>query len=76
MNDRTLVAERNESKVQENSRADASTDLVVDKIVIRSVAAFAGLVGLWAMACLVSAMYQAGGPMQLISGWFKAVTGM
>jgi len=76
MSDRTLVAERNQSRTQENSRTDVSTEVVVDKIVIRSVVAFAGLVGLWVVACLGSAMYQAGGPIQLVRGWFRAVTGM
>ena len=76
MSDRTQTAERNQSRVQENSRADASTEVVVDKLVIRSVAAFSGLVGLWALACLGSAMFQAGGPIQLVRGWFRAVTGM
>ena len=76
MSDTTHVAERNQGRVQESSRADASTEVVIDKVVIRSVAAFSGLVGLWALACLGSAMYQAGGPIQLIGGWFKAVTGM
>ena len=76
MSDRALVAERNKSMVNENSLVDDSTGVVVDKIIIRSVAAFAGLVGLWAFACLGSAMYHAGGPIQLFQGWFKAVTGM
>ena len=76
MSDKTLVAERSQSRVQESTRADVSTDVVVDKIVIGSVAAFAGLIGLWAFACLGSAMYQAGGPIQLVRGWFSAVTGM
>ena len=76
MSDRILVAERDQSKVQETSRTDVSTEVVVDKLVINSVAAFAGIIGLWALACLGSAMYQAGGPIQLIRGWFRAVTGM
>jgi hypothetical protein len=76
MSDRTQVAERNQGRVLENSRVDASTEVVIDKVVIRSVAAFSGLIGLWALACLGSAMYQAGGPIQLIRGWFAAVTGM
>ncbi len=76
MSDRALVAEKNQGKVHENSRVDVSTDVVVDKIVIRSVAAFAGLVGLWAFACIGSAMFQAGGPIQLVQGWFRAVSGM
>jgi len=76
MSDKAHVAEGNQSRVQENSRTDASTEAVVDKLVIRSVAAFAGLIGLWAFACLGSAMFQAGGPIQLVRGWFRAVTGM
>ena len=76
MSDKTFAAERTESKVHEDSRATDSTEIAVDKVVIGSVAAFAGIVGLWAIACLVSAMYHAGGPVQLITGWFKAVTGM
>jgi hypothetical protein len=76
MSDRTQVAERNQGRVHENSRVDVSTEVVIDKVVIRSVAAFSGLIGLWALACLGSAMYQAGGPIQLIRGWFAAVTGM
>jgi len=31
---------------------------------------------LWSGACIVSAMFQAGGPFQLVAGWFKAVSGM
>ena len=74
MSDRTLVAERSKSRIQVDT--DAATELAVYKVVIRSVAAFAGLVGLWAFACLGSAMFQAGGPIQLVRGWFTAVTGM
>lgn len=76
MSDRTIAAERNQSKVQDTIKDDVATDVVVDKIVIRSVAAFAGIVGLWAFACIGNAMFQAGGPAQLVRGWFRAVTGM
>jgi len=34
------------------------------------------LVGLWAAACLVSALLGAGSPIELIKGWFTAVSGM
>ena len=76
MIDRTVTAEKEREKVRENSVAEDSTEVVVDKIVIRSVAFFTGLIGLWAFACLGSAMYQAGGPFKLVSSWFRAVTGM
>jgi hypothetical protein len=48
----------------------------IDNVIIGSIAAFAGVVGLWSIACLASAMFQAGGPLQLAGGWFKAVSGM
>ena len=76
MSDRTFIAERNESKSRENSLTDTSVGAEVDKIVIRSVLAFAGVVGLWVTACIASAMYHAGGPIQLVRSWFGAVTGM
>jgi hypothetical protein len=34
------------------------------------------LVGLWAVACLVSAMIGSGGPIALIKNWFSAISGM
>lgn len=74
MSDRTLVAEQSKGRVHVDT--DASTEVAVYKVVIRTVAAFAGLIGIWAFACLGSAMYQAGGPIQLVRGWFSAVTGM
>ena len=76
MSDNTFAAERVRDKVSEKSHVSESTEVVVDKVVIYSVAAFAGLVGLWSLACLTSAMYHAGGPIQLVGGWFKAVSGM
>lgn len=76
MSDRSSVAERSQSVIKETSRTDSSTGVVVDKVVIGSVAAFTGVVGIWVIACLISAMYKAGGPIQLIGGWFRAVTGL
>jgi hypothetical protein len=34
------------------------------------------LIGLWAAACLVSAMVSNGGPLGLARIWFQAVTGI
>lgn len=74
MSERILTKQQSQDRVQDRSQASVSAE--VDKVVIGSVAAFTGIVGLWVVACLVSAMYQAGGPLQLIAGWFKAVSGM
>lgn len=74
MQDRVLSKQQTKTTVQENSKTTVSKE--VDKVIIGSIAAFAGLVGLWSLACLASAMFQAGGPLQLVGGWFKAVSGM
>lgn len=34
------------------------------------------LVGLWAVACLASATLGSGSPIELIKGWFSAVSGL
>jgi hypothetical protein len=74
MSERILTKQKSQSTVQERSQTSVSAE--VDKVLIVSVAAFTGIVGLWVAACLVSAMYQAGGPLQLIGGWFRALSGM
>lgn len=74
MSERILTKQQTQGRVQDKSQTTVSAE--VDKVVIVSVAAFTGIVGLWVAACLVSAMYQAGGPLQLIGGWFRAISGM
>jgi len=74
MSERILTKQQSQDRVQDRSQVSVSAE--VDKVIIGSVAAFTGIVGLWVVACLVSAMYQAGGPLQLIGGWFRAVSGM
>lgn len=74
MSERILTKQQSQDRVQDRSQASVSAE--VDKVIIGSVAAFTGIVGLWVVACLGTAMYQAGGPLQLIGGWFKAVSGL
>ncbi len=73
MND-TLTKVQAQVGVQDASGTTVSTE--VDKVIIGSIAAFTGVIGLWSVACLMSAMFQAGGPLQLITGYFKALAGM
>ncbi len=74
MNGTILTKQQSQSRVQDGSQTTVSAE--IDKVIIGSVAAFTGIIGLWVVACLVTAMYQAGGPLQLIGGWFKAISGM
>jgi hypothetical protein len=68
------VTTKQKSSTKTSSKTSVSTE--IDKVVIGSIAAFAGVVGLWSLACLASAMFQAGGPLQLAGGWFRAISGM
>ena len=72
----TTVLSKQKSKVTTRENTGTSISTEVDKVIIGSIAAFAGLIGIWSVACLASAMFQAGGPLQLIGGWFRAVSGM
>jgi len=74
MNDTTIAKTRSQVKTQDKSNTTVSAE--IDKVIIGSIAAFAGIIGLWSIACLGSALFQAGGPLQLAAGWFKAVSGM
>lgn len=74
MSDTAQTKLRSQTGVQDKSGTTVSAE--VDKVIIGSIAAFTGVIGLWSVACLVSAMYQAGGPLGLVVGWFRAVSGM
>ena len=74
MQDIARTKPKNAATVREDTTTNVSTE--VDKVVIGSIAAFAGLVGIWSVACLASAMIQNGGPLALIKGWFSAISGM
>ncbi len=69
------------SKLQEKTREQqaASTEAGIDSISRGSIITMgvaSAVIGLWALACLVSAMVGSGGPIALIKGWFSAISGM
>ena len=74
MTETVMTKQKTGSASQAGSKTSVSTE--IDKVIIGSIAAFAGVVGLWSIACLASAMFQAGGPLALAGGWLKAVSGM
>ena len=74
MSDTTMTKVQSKSQATDKSKSSVATE--IDKVILGSIAAFTGVVGLWSLACIASAMFQAGGPLQLIGGWFRAVSGM
>lgn len=72
MQESVRIKEQEKSAVQENTTVETE----VNKVAVVTMSAFGGVIGLWSLACIVSAMVQAGGPFKLISSWFGAVFGM
>lgn len=62
-----------QTKTQETSKAAIDS---VSRGSIITMGLASALVGLWAVACLASAMLGSGSPIELIKGWFSAVSGM
>ena len=55
------------------------TQTIADGVMRVGLGAFvtaAGLIGVWAMACMISGIAKAGGFVALGQGWLTAVTGM
>ena len=63
---------KTQSKVKETSNTAVDS---VSRSTIITMGVASGLVGLWAVACLISAMVDSG-PIELIKNWFSAVLGM
>ena len=64
--------------VKSQSRTTETSKSAVDSVSRSSIITMgvaSGLVGLWAVACLISAMVDSG-PIELIKTWFSTVTGM
>lgn len=66
-------ATREKKRAISSERSDAATE--VSKVSIAVVGVFATIVGLWSLACIVGGIMSSGGVTQLLSSWFKAVTG-
>ena len=54
----------------------ATADTNVSKGALATLGIASGLVGLWAVACFVSAMMTSGGPIALARAWVSAITGV
>ena len=74
MSNATLTKQQSQTGTIDKTKASVATE--IDKVIIGTVAAFTGIVGLWSVACLMSALFQAGGPLGLAAGYFKALAGM
>ena len=66
------------AKIKNTTIAKESSNAAVDSVsraTITAMGAVSGLIGLWAVACIVSAIVSTG-PVGLVNGFISAVTGM
>ncbi len=63
-------------KSQTNTKETSKAADSVSRGSIITMGVASALVGLWAVACLASAMFGSGSPIELIKGWFSAVSGV
>jgi hypothetical protein len=67
------------TKTRQRAGTAENTQTGLDTVSIGSIAVMGGisaLIGLWALASLVSAMVSSGGPLALAMGWFQAISGL
>lgn len=71
-----MTSTKTRTSSQTLTREESSVSSEVSKVGMISIAAFGAIIGGWSLIALVSAMVQNGGPLELVSSWFKAVAGL
>lgn len=69
----SVTKPRTTSKAKEREQAGLDT---VSKSSLAIMGGISAMIGLWAAAAFVGAMFVAGGPFELVKSWFSAITGM
>ena len=64
------------TKTKAKTMEHANVALEVSKGTLVAMSAVPTLIGIWAAACFVGGLINAGGPFVLAKSWFQAVTGM
>lgn len=62
-------------KEQAKSSILNDTTNEISKVAVSAIGISAGLIGVWAVACILSGMLNSGGPVNLINNLFKAIVG-
>ncbi len=72
----STVKTRTKEHLNSGSEAIESLD-EVSKTTLSVMTGISGMIGIWAVACLIGAAANLGnGPLQLAQSWFSAVTGL
>lgn len=65
----TQTIHKTQAKTNDNASAEIS------KVAVTAFSITAGLIGIWAVACMVAGVLNSGGPVALMSNLFKAIVG-
>lgn len=57
------------------AQTETNTTAEISKVAVTAFSITAGLIGLWAVACMVAGISNSGGPVSLLSNLFKAILG-
>lgn len=65
------------SIVKDQAKTSAITNSTneISKVAVSVIGISAGLIGAWAVACVVAGISSSGGPVELVSSLFKAIAG-
>lgn len=62
-------------KSQTKTGATVNSTNEISKVAVTTIGISAGLIGVWAVACIVAGISSSGGPIELVSSLFKAIVG-
>lgn len=71
----TTTTKNTKVKIDARTQDASHVETEISKIGIGGFAVASGLIGLWAVACMVSGLVQSGGPLSFVKSWFGAVIG-
>ncbi len=57
------------------SNETVQLDKELSKVGISAMTIVSGLIGIWAMACMIGSLVESGGPLSLAKVWYSAVIG-
>jgi hypothetical protein len=61
-------------KVRDEAQSKTEVSAEISKVGVYTIAISAGIIGCWAVICLVAGTITSGGPFELLSNLFKAIT--
>ncbi len=58
-----------------NVKTESTATAEISRVAVTAITITAGVIGIWAVACMVAGIANSGGPVGLVSNLFKAILG-